>query len=299
MMWTRLFVEPINFSFAGYTIAATENENVKVTSMEVTDTRKLSAEIGLTIPSLEGSKASLSPSDEHTVKKTSDITAQYEKLGIDIMPHFLRVMRESEMGGDAVGNTLVSLSVVTDPVTIQRRYPHPEEKDNLPLGDDIVLQVTGSHLENETDELDEDHASITVLPQTPVPHCALRARIWMLYEQRHIDKGDEYYEESQQTVSLMRDADEPRDVDFMSPDDVSPAAWSIQVVEKHTSQQNRNDEDNPITEVLGAYLKDDTSKGPTRELVFTDYGQASKQASKQASSLDSYPPSTPNPAIVL
>jgi hypothetical protein len=74
MMWTRLFVEPINFSFAGYTIAATENENVKVTSMEVTDTRKLSAEIGLTIPSLEGSKARLNPSDEHTVKRTFDIT---------------------------------------------------------------------------------------------------------------------------------------------------------------------------------------------------------------------------------
>jgi hypothetical protein len=191
------------------------------------------------------------------------------------------------MGGDAVGNTLVSLSVVTDPVTIQRRYPHPEEKDNLPLGDDIVLQVTGSHLENETDELDEDHASITVLPQAPVPHCALRARIWILYEQRHIDKGDEYYEESQQTVSLMRDADEPRDVDFMSPDDVSPAAWSIQVVEKHTSQQNRNDEDNPITEVWAPISK-------TIPLGARRASWCSRIMVKQASSLTGFVP-TINP----
>jgi len=48
MVWTRVFVEPINFSFAGYTVAATENENINVTSVEATETRKLSAEIGPT-----------------------------------------------------------------------------------------------------------------------------------------------------------------------------------------------------------------------------------------------------------
>jgi hypothetical protein len=63
MVWTRVFVEPINFSFAGYTVAATENENVNVTSVEATDTRKLSAEIGLAVPALEGLKASLNPSN--------------------------------------------------------------------------------------------------------------------------------------------------------------------------------------------------------------------------------------------
>jgi hypothetical protein len=138
--------------------------------------------------------------DDLRSKTTSDINAQYEKLGIDIMPTFLRIIRESETGGNAVGNTLVSLSVVTDPITIQRRYP--KDKDKPPLGDDVVLQVTGIHLEDETHELDGEHASITVLPQAPVPHCALRARIWMLYEQRHIDKGREHYEESRRCFTL-------------------------------------------------------------------------------------------------
>ena len=59
MIWTRVFVQPINFSFAGYTVAATDNETVKVTSVEATDTRKFSADIGLTIPGLEGPKAGL------------------------------------------------------------------------------------------------------------------------------------------------------------------------------------------------------------------------------------------------
>jgi hypothetical protein len=270
MMWTRVFVEPINFSFAGYTVAATENETVKLTSLEATNTKKISAEIGLAIPSLDGAKATLTPSSEQTEKTTSDINAQYEKLGIDIMPTFLRIIRESETGGNAVGNTLVSLSVVTDPITIQRRYP--KDKDKPPLGDDVVLQVTGIHLEDETHELDGEHASITVLPQAPVPHCALRARIWMLYEQRHIDKGREHYEESRQTVSFMRDADEQRDVDFVSPDDVSPAVWSIQVVEKSDSKPTS------IIKVLGAHLENGDASSLPRELVFTDYGQASKLA---------------------
>ena len=34
MIWTRVFVQPINFSFAGYSVAATDNETVKLTSVE-------------------------------------------------------------------------------------------------------------------------------------------------------------------------------------------------------------------------------------------------------------------------
>jgi hypothetical protein len=81
MVWTRVFVQPINFSFVGYTVAATENETVKVTSVEATNTRKFSADIGLTIPGVEGPKASFGPSNERSVKTTSEINAQYEKGG--------------------------------------------------------------------------------------------------------------------------------------------------------------------------------------------------------------------------
>jgi hypothetical protein len=271
MAWTRVFVQPINFAYAGYTIAATENEKVKVTSVEATNTRKFSADIGLTIPGVEGPKASLGPSSENTVKTTSDVTVQYERLGIDITPNFLRIVRESETGGDVVGNALVSLSLVTDPSTIQKRYPKDEYK--APIGEDLVLQVTAGHLQDGAVELNADQASITVLPQAPLPHCALRARVWMLYEQRHIEKGREYFDEALQSVSLLRAAEEQKDVDFVAPDDVSPAVWSIQILENGSHQPGGNARNSEPK-----FLRAHVAGGLERELVFTDYGMATKLA---------------------
>jgi hypothetical protein len=60
----------------------------------------------------------------------------------------------------------------------------------------------------------------------------------------------------------MRDADEQRDVDFVSPDDVSPAVWSMQVVEKSDSKPTS------IIKVLGAHLENGDASSLPRELVF-------------------------------
>jgi hypothetical protein len=268
VMWTRVFVQPINFKFAGYTVAATDNETVKVTSVEATKSRKFSADIGLTIPGLEGPKANVGPSDENTVKTTSDIAAQYEKLGIDIMPQFLRIIRESETGGDVVGNTTVSLSVVTDALTIQKRYP----SDNThlqPIGNDIVLLVTGTHLDEDVipGQDDKKELPITVLPQVPVPHCALRARIWMLYEERRVDGGRDSYDESRQAVTLLRDAEGKEDLDIMSADDVAPAVWSIQICDRPKCDGTDK-----------KFLRASVRNGQWRNVVFADYGQAVKLA---------------------
>lgn len=275
MMWTRAFVQPINFSFAGYTVAATDNETVKVTSIEATNSRKFSADIGLTVPGIEGPKASVGPSGERSVKTTSDITAQYEKLGIDIMPNFLRIIRESETGGDVIGNTTVSLSVVTDALTIQKRFPK-DDGHKSPLDDAVVLLVTATHLDGDgledsqkqpADNNDQKPPPITVLPQVPVPHCALRARVWMLYEERQVDSGRDSYDESRQAVSLLRDAEDKEDLDIMSADEVSPAVWSIHICDK------------PICDGKDAkLLQASAQNGQWRNVVFTDYGQAVKLA---------------------
>lgn len=294
MMWTRVFVQPINFSFAGYTVAGTDNEISKVTSIEATNSRKFSADIGLTIPGLEGPKASAGPSSEHSVKTTSDITAQYEKLGIDIMPGFLRIIRESETGGDAVGNTMVSLSVVTDALTIQKRFPKDKSPRN-PMGDDIVLLVTGSHLDGDVAPSNDDkQLPITVLPQVPVPHCSLRARVWMLYEERRVDGGRDSYDESRQTVTLLHEAEDKEDLDIMSADEVSPAVWSLQICDSNKCEGKNN-------RLLQANVKN----GQLRNVVFTDYGQAVKLAhglrTAQKSTIPgsnltfNYPGDPPNP----
>src|SRR5262249_31001127 len=148
---------------------------------------------------LEGPKAGLGPSNEHTVKTSSEIKVQYEKLGIDITSTFLRIIRESETGGDVVGNTTVSLAVVTDPRLIRKRFPLQEETDEINNhgkfkdDDDLRLLVTGVHLDEDTpDNGKQKSTAITVLPQPAIPHCPLRGRVWMLYEQRHIESRREY-----------------------------------------------------------------------------------------------------------
>jgi hypothetical protein len=282
MVWTRVFVQPINFSFAGYTVAATDNETVKVTSVEATNSRKLSADIGLTIPGLEGPKASLGPTREQSVKTSSEVDAQYEKLGVDITPNFLRVIRESETGGDVVGNTTISLTTVTDALTIQKKSTN-EKLPTQPIGDDLVLLVTGTHLDRDTASPQDDTkqpvdadkkrtpSPIDVLPQIPVPHCALRATVWMLYEWREVNKGRESYDESHQEVTLRRDAEDKADVDIMSADEVSPAVWSLEKCENDRCKdgdENRNP------------LRATVRNGPLqwRKVVFTDYGVAVKLA---------------------
>jgi hypothetical protein len=265
MVWTRVFVQPINFQFVGYTVAETENETVKVTSFERTRTRKLSADLGLTIPGLD--KADLAPSAERTEKSTGDIKVEYEKLGVDIMPDFLRIIRESETGGNVIGNTKIALSLMTDPKLIWRQYP--KDKFEGPDADaEVVLVVSDTKVEEGAVELKPLEASIKVTPQIPLPHCALRARVWMLYEQRHIDRGQEFFEESKQDVSLILDADDKRDVEVVRADDVSPAVWSLQI------KQGGEPKDAKPRMLTGRVV----DGGLERDLVFTDYGQASRLA---------------------
>jgi hypothetical protein len=259
MVWTRIFVQPINFKFAAYTIASTENETVKVSSQEATAVRKLSADIGLAIPSLDGSKIGLAPSSESTVKTTSDVSTQYERLGVDIMPMFLRIVRESGAGGDVIGNTTVSLSLTTDYDLIARG------KDKTVPEADINLVVTGVDLDD-----DVKIPSIDVLPLVPLPHCALRAKLSAIYEQRHIKKGREFFDESRQNVVFIHDVDKERTIELMGADDVSPFVWGIQLVPEG---------EKPGKWDLGKLLRASYhGNGNFRQLVFSDYGRAVKLA---------------------
>ena len=72
------------------------------------------------------------------------MNAQYEKLGIDIMRGFLRIMREGGKESDAVGNTKVPLTAVTDPEMNWKRSPG-DTRRHTPDGQPIVLLVTNTN----------------------------------------------------------------------------------------------------------------------------------------------------------
>jgi hypothetical protein len=262
LLWTRVFVKPINFKFAGYTIAATENETVKISSVEATNVRKLSADIGLAIPGMDGSKIGLAPSSERTVKTTSDVSAQYERLGVDIMPTFLRIIRESGAGGDVIGNTTVALSMTTDPEMILA------DKNLTPPEPDIHLVVTGVHLDDDNKE-----PSVDVLPVVPLPHCALRAKISAIYEQRHVQTGREFYDESRQEVFFIHDVFDERTVELIGADDVSPFVWSIQLVPMNETPKKLGTHPTLNARFSGVNAPVN-SGGSWRQLVFSDYGRA-------------------------
>jgi hypothetical protein len=42
LLWTRVFVQPINFEFAGYTVAATDSRSAKIAKIENSTNTKLS-----------------------------------------------------------------------------------------------------------------------------------------------------------------------------------------------------------------------------------------------------------------
>ena len=151
----------------------------------------------------------------------------------------------------------MKLSILTGPETIRKttledaNVPKPAPK--------LVLRVIDAHLTDGTKYVDRDSARITVLPEEALPHCPLKARVWMLYERRVITSGEEHYMDGQQEVELVKDGEPVHDVEIVPADDVAPAVWSIRALE------NENET-----------LQATTDHGEMHDLVFTDPGMASE-----------------------
>jgi hypothetical protein len=315
MMWTRVFVQPINFVFSPYAVVG-DNRSAKLLSLEDSSSRKISGGLELAIPGLAGSKASFNPSDESNVRASSDVSREYQRLGVEIHPSSLQVLRESETGGDAVGDATLPLTFTTDSQTIWKRFPadkcdprsitprlsikdkchhgplaHSEDqgvsdsRDFWDRDEDLVLLVTGFHAEGDGSSPANDgkppaepekplaNPAIDVLPQVPVPHCALRARAWMIFNERRVDLlSQESYIEGDQSVTLLLDAMDKTDLDVMSADEVSPAVWSLRICD--TSECDNEPLKLLQATVKGHDAKDHKAIGVMRNVVFADYGKA-------------------------
>jgi hypothetical protein len=187
----------------------------------------------------------------------------------------LRIIRESAPGGDVAGNTTVQLSILTDPSIIWCEHakeencpPRPVAKalpaanDETVSGEKLVLLISSVHLADG-----EQDPRINMLPQSALPHCALKASVRMLYEMRNIKSGRSNLLEGLQQVELLQEESDAQAVDIVPADDISPAVWSIKVTDPKAKQ--------PITDDASD-LSAQIDRASARKLVFTDYLTASE-----------------------
>ena len=291
LLWTRVLVQPINFEFAGYTVAATDSRSVKIARIENSTNTKLSIGGGVDADLPGVAKPDVGQSIEKSQKASADVNEQYQNLGVDIQRDFLRIIRESAPGGDVAGNAAIQLSMLTDPQMIWCDKPHgsceprPIARPSQDLSngaqpdDKLVLFVSSFHpVDGEADP------RIAVLPQNPLPHCPLNANVWMLYEKRTITKGRQNYVEGLQEVELIRDGYDAGKVEIVAADDIAPAVWSIKVTDSSDT--------GPVTDDKPD-LKGQTENGSARRLVFTDYLTASELAHWLKTQLAAKPHSEP------
>lgn len=232
LVWTWIDVRPLNFSFEGYTVVATDNQLLNIeqitnattasanaslgkTGSETTATTTAGSPISKVLTDVAGSTAGLGGSLSNTYTTTAAINQQYVKLGADIVPGGLRIFRESERNLDVAGNTLIALTLKLDPskwngVGMETSFRVLKQDLAKPDG-------TLSAPADVTFELTENQAP---------PRCALQALVTLHYQTRRPRDGRSYVE-GQQTVTYARASTEPTVADIVPADEIRKPAWRV------------------------------------------------------------------------
>ena len=217
LMWTWTLIKPVNFSFAGYTILATDTGTLDIEHIEHVTSTSLQGTVSGTIPA---GGATVNPSVTGSVSNqatsSAEINQQFVKASVDIEPSFLRIYRESERNLDVAGNTLMSLAVVTDP-----------DKYRDPSVETLVLRASNPVLSKNGRPLAPAAASLDVVLLKSPPHCPLRAKVRLVYQLRRITANERSYIEGKQRVSIEQHATPWNDAEIVSADEVQPPLWEI------------------------------------------------------------------------
>ena len=216
LMSTWIVIKPLNFKFTGYTVIATDHEvlNIEHVQNQTTATGQLQASLAPPAPSKPTIGLTGSLSNVYTT--SADINEQFVGLGADIMPDLLRINRESERNQDVAGNTLISLSVQTDPDA----WHQPAMQDNSHRVTKIKLDDAGKLLAPSavTFETTMDKAS---------PHCALVAEVSLVYQLRHVTANARSYVEGEQEATIEQRVTAPVIRTIVPADEVRSPRWQI------------------------------------------------------------------------
>lgn len=266
LVWTWIYMEPINFVFDGYTVVATDTQVLNIEQVTNATTASLSAQLGRTNSDTTGSTTTGSPTSNtlsrvlggsaglngsltNTYTTTATINQQYVKLGADIMPDGLRIYRESERNLDVAGNTIIALTVRVDPNKLRD------------AGFASTMRVTALEV------LDEQRAFRKAgavkfeasLNETP-PRCDLQANVTLFYQIRRVRDGRSYLE-GEQDVDYITDQSAALPVTIVPAGELTKPTWNVFPQDQRAS---------PIR------VKD--AFGRKWPLAFTSYEQASALA---------------------
>lgn len=232
LVWTWIDVRPLNFSFDGYTVLATDSQLLNIEQITNATTASANASLGKTgsdttatttagspiskvLTDVAGSTAGVGGSLSNTYTTTASINQQYVKLGADIVPDELRIFRESERNLDVAGNTLIALTLKLDPSKWKG------------VGMETSLRVLKQDLAKPDGTLVAPADVTFELAQNQAPpRCALQALVTLHYQTRRPRDGRSYVE-GQQTVTYARASTEPTVVDIVPADEVRKPAWRV------------------------------------------------------------------------
>ena len=201
LMWTWVQIAPVNFEFSGYTVIATDNEVLNIEHVQTQTTTSLQAQASAAPPGPEKPSVGLTGSVANQYQTSADVNQQYQKLGADILPRFLRIYRESERNQDVAGNTTITLSVKINPDKFA-----PQTPGVPPAREPFVLKASNLALIKNGRLLGPSNATIDT-SMVPVPvHCPLIAKVRLIYQQRRIRSGEDYYLEGWQGVAIEKHA---------------------------------------------------------------------------------------------
>jgi hypothetical protein len=196
-------VQPVNFTFGGYTVAQTDRQTVDITTL--TRTSSTTGTLSVSAPSNAPVGGSASLEGKREIGTTTKLSEAPEKFTVDMVPSCMRVVQEGAHSVDITGNIRIALSLLTE------ARPVPEEC-NIDSGDKLTLPTSTPMME-EVFVVDGNLGFKGGRPDLAAgknggslrdyPQQGLAARVTWEYVLRHVVSGAQYYDESEQGVALI------------------------------------------------------------------------------------------------
>ncbi|MBB3589358.1 hypothetical protein [Sphingomonas sp. BK481] len=265
---TWIEVTPLNFVFDGYTVIATDNQLLNIAQITNTSTASLQAQLGRTtsdttattttappvtsvLTDVLGTSAGVTGNLSNQRVTNATINQQYMKLGADILPTELRILRESERNLDISGNTLIALTMRIDP----RRWRRDLPPSPLQL-EERSQRVTRLRLASDSGVLQSPgDITLEVTLQKSPPSCPLIADVHLYYELRQVTGNPSTYVEGKQKADYKRGVYKKERVELVPATTVRRPSWHL---------YGRSDAELTLRDVFGQNLP----------LDFTSYEQA-------------------------